>query len=273
MKQLLKSLIPPIVLQALNQIMGRNIQWVGDYKSWEEANTQSRGYDPDIYLHKLIEITKVVRDDESKCERDSLLFDKITYPYPLLSNLFSIITHFGSKSLFILDFGGSMGSVYFQNRKFLRILHGFTWNVLEQDKIIEAGKKNFQTSELLFHSNFEEALSHIKPQDTKILILSSVLQYLQEPYQILQSLVDTFCFDAIIVDRTPFSTDKNHHITIQKVPQKIYSTQYPCHLFSKDEFLAFMSSKQYCLFDKFESYCDTHTQRFNSLGFSFIKEK
>lgn len=273
MKQLLKSLIPPVILQALNQAIGRSIQWVGDYKSWEEASIQSRGYDPDIYLNKLIETTKVVRDDENKCERDSVLFDKIAYPYPLLSSLFAISSHFQAKSLFICDFGGSLGSVYFQNRKFLKILPGFTWNVLEQDKIIEAGKKNFQTSELLFHSDFEEALSHIKPQDTKILILSSVLQYLQEPYQILQSLVDTFDFDAIIVDRTPFSTDKNHQITIQKVPQKIYPTQYPCHLFSKDEFLTFMSGKQYCLFDEFESYCDKSEKQINFLGFSFFKEK
>lgn len=272
-KQLFKSLIPPVILQALNQAMGRNIQWIGDYKSWKEASIQSKGYDPDIYLNKLIETTRVVRDDESKCERDSVLFDKITYPYPLLSNLFSIIARFESKSLFVLDFGGSLGSVYFQNRKFLRMLPSFTWNVLEQDKIIEVGKKNFQTSELLFHSGFEEALSHIKPQDTKILILSSVLQYLENPYQVLQSLIDTFDFDAIIIDRTPFSTDKNHHITIQKVPQKIYPTQYPCHLFSKDELLAFMNSKQYCLFDEFESYCDNSEKQINFLGFSFFKEK
>ncbi|WP_305862904.1 methyltransferase, TIGR04325 family [Helicobacter cholecystus] len=257
MKQFLKSLIPPIILQILNFTTRRSIQWSGDYKSFDEAQAQSKGYDPDIYLSKLIDAVKIVKDDESKCERDSILFDKIIYPYPLLSNLFSLSTYFQAKSLYILDFGGSMGSIYFQNRKFLHTLPHFTWNILEQDKIIQAGKKYFQTQELLFHSSFSEAANHIKPLDTKILILSSVMQYVKTPYKILQSLIDRFNFDAIIVDRTPFNINSSHRITIQKVPQKIYQTQYPCHLFSKEEFISFFTHNHYSLFDEFISYCDT----------------
>lgn len=276
MKHLLKSFIPPIALHYINKLTGRNIQWVGEYRTWQEASSQARGYDPDIYLSQLIEAIKIVRDDESKCERDSVLFDKITYPYPLLSNLFAITSLLRSQSLYILDFGGSLGSLYFQNRKFLRTLPPFTWNILEQDKIIKAGKEHFQTSELYFHSNFDEALSYIKPQDTKILILSSVLQYLENPYQALSQLIQDFEFDAILIDRTPFSKDDAHHIVLQKVPKEIYQTQYPCHLLSQRELLDNLSQYGgggYELFDEFESYCDAHTPRFNSLGFSFIRKK
>lgn len=271
MKALIKSLIPPIALSAINKITGRNLQWIGDYKDWSEASTQTKGYNPDIYLDKLIATMKLVRDDESKCERDTVLFDNITYPYPLLSNLFAIASHSHSESLFILDFGGSLGSVYFQNRKFLRMLPSFTWNILEQEKIIKAGKNHFQTRELHFHTTPQEALLALKPNDTKVLILSGVLQYLQNPYNILASLIETFGFDAIIIDRTPFSKDDNHHIVIQKVPKEIYQTQYPCHLFSKKEFLSQLGGGGYELFDTFESYCDAPTARFDSLGFSFIK--
>lgn len=241
MKHFIKSLIPPIALEAINKLTGRNIQWIGDFQTFQEANSQAKGYDPDLYLPKLIEAIKIVRDDESKCERDSVLFDKITYPYPLLSNLFAIISHLQAKSLYILDFGGSLGSLYFQNRKFLCTLPHFTWNILEQDKIIKAGKEHFQTSELHFHSNFDEALSYIKPQDTKILVLSGVLQYLENPYQTLSQLIQEFEFDAILIDRTPFSKDGIHHIVLQKVPKEIYKTQYPCHLFSTKNFLENLS--------------------------------
>ena len=275
MKHFIKSLIPPIVLEAINKFTGRNIQWIGDFQTFQEANSQAKGYNPDIYLPKLIETVKIVRDDEGKCERDSVLFDKITYPYPLLSNLFAIVSRLQVKSLYILDFGGSLGSLYFQNRKFLRTLPHFTWNILEQEKIIRAGKELFQTQELLFHSNIQEAKSHIKPQDSKILILSGVLQYLENPYQTLSKLIQEFKFDAILVDRTPFSKDETHHIVLQKVPKEIYQTQYPCHLFSTKDFLENLSKLGggYELFDEFESYCDTHTSSFNSLGFSFIKGK
>ncbi|RDU72137.1 methyltransferase, TIGR04325 family [Helicobacter brantae] len=270
MKHFIKSLIPPIALGAINKLTGRSIQWIGDFQTFQEAHSQAKGYDPDLYLPKLIEAIKIVRDDESKCERDSVLFDKITYPYPLLSNLFAIISHFQVKSLYILDFGGSLGSLYFQNRKFLRTLPPFTWNILEQEKIIRAGKEFFQTQELLFHSNLQEAKSHIKPQDSKILILSSVLQYLENPYQTLSELIQEFQFDAILIDRTPFSKDETHHIVLQKVPKEIYQTQVPFHIFSKRVFIENLS-KSFKLFDEFESYCDAHTSRFNSLGFSFIK--
>ncbi|WP_027327692.1 methyltransferase, TIGR04325 family [Helicobacter pametensis] len=273
MKQLIKSLIPPIILQIINKISNRNIQWVGDYSTWQEASLQVRGYDPDIYLQKLIDITKIVRDDESKCERDSVLFDQITHPYPLLSNLFSIVTHLQTQSLYILDFGGSLGSLYFQNRKFFRLLPHLTWNILEQDKIIDAGKRYFESPPLFFHSTIKDAKVNLKSNNTKILILSSVLQYLENPYSTLQWLLSEIDFDAIIIDRTPFSRDQQHRIIIQKVPQKIYKTQYPCHLFSKQDFLEFIDREGYSLFDEFESYCDAHTSRFKSLGFSFLRKK
>lgn len=274
MKSIIKSLTPPLFLQICNKLIGGDIQWIGEYQTWEEASSQTQNYNPELYLSQLINALKIVKNDESKCERDSILFDSITYPYALLSNLFAITTYFQSQSLFILDFGGSLGSTYFQNRKFLRLLPSYTWNILEQPIIIQAGKEHFQTQQLLFHSTINEAKIHIKAQDTKILLLSSVLQYLKDPYSTLKSLIENFHFDAILIDRTPFSKDDSHHIVIQKVPKNIYQAQYPCHLLSKKELLEqLVRGGGYQLLDEFESYCDAHTSRFDSLGFSFFKEK
>lgn len=275
MKHLIKSFIPPIALQVANKITGRNIQWIGKYTSWDEANSniKGKGYDPYTYLDKLINVMKVVRDDESKYERDSILFDKMTHPYPLLSSLFALTSLLQAKSLYVLDFGGSLGSLYFQNRKFLRSLPKLSWNILEQEPIIKAGKKHFQTQELLFHSSFEEAESRLKPQDTKILILSSVLQYLKNPYEVLDSLIERFNFDAIILDRTPCNKDEGHRIAIQKVPQKIYQAQYPCHLFQEYELLEQIRGGGYIMLDRFSSYCDNSNKEIDFLGFSFYKER
>ena len=273
MKALIKSLIPPLLLTLLNKLTKRTIRWSGDYKSWEEAASKCIGYDPDIYLAKLIESTQIVRDDESKCERDSIVFDKILHPYALLSNLFVASSHLKAQSLYILDFGGSLGSLYYQNRKFLRLLPHFTWNILEQDKIIQAGKEHFQTQELRFHTSIEEAKSHIKQGDTKVLILSGVLQYLPTPYEMITELLESFDFDIILLDRTAISKTQKHRITIQEVPRQIYSTSYPCHIFSKVEFLdLFLKDRKYHLLDTFDSYCDESYADIEFKGFAFVKK-
>lgn len=274
-KNFFRPFIPPIISYLFRKIFAKQIQWVGEFKTWDEASCRAKGYNPNIYLNKLIETVKIVKNDSSKYERDSVLFDKVDYPYPLLSNLFAITSHCQAKSLYILDFGGSLGSLYFQNQNFLQMLPTYTWNILEQTEVIRAGKEIFQTNKLRFHSSFNEALTHVKVQDTRILILSSVLQYLENPYQVINSLLMTFDFDGIIIDRTPFSKDDKHHIVLQKIPKRIYETQYPCHLFSKQELLNSIvgGGGGYQLLDSFESYCDAHTTRFKSLGFSFIRSR
>ena len=273
MKALIKSLIPPLLLTLLNKLTKRTIRWSGDYKNWEEAASKCVGYDPDIYLAKLIESTQIVRDDESKCERDSIVFDEILHPYALLSNLFAASSHLKAQSLYILDFGGSLGSLYYQNRKFLRLLPHFTWNILEQDKIIQAGKEHFQTQELCFHTNIEEAKSHIKQGDTKVLILSGVMQYLPTPYEMITELLESFDFDIILLDRTAISKTQKHRITIQEVPRQIYRAAYPCHAFAKAELLAiFLRGRGHHLLDTFDSYCDESYADIEFKGFAFVKK-
>lgn len=242
MKNIFNELCPPLLKRLLSACLKRNLAWVGDFQTWQEAEKQTTGYDANAYLAQLIKAIQIVRDDESKLERDSLLFDEIIYPYPLLANLFALLTHFEAKSVFFLDFGGSLGSLYFQNRKFLRLLPAFTWNILEQEAIIQAGKKHFQTQELLFHSSLLEAKTFIKPKDCKILILSSVLQYLENPFKTLKEILKEIDFDGILIDRTLFNRQDKHRIAIQNVPPHIYRASYACHLLSKTQFLEFFCS-------------------------------
>lgn len=273
MKNLIKSLCPPLILKLAKHYLKQDIRWVGDYPTFQEAQAQCSGYDPDIYLNQLIKAVQITQNDPTKCERDSIILDQVTYPYPLLNSLFALAMKFRSQNLSIIDFGGSLGSLYFQNKKFLSLLPHFTWHILEQEKIIQAGKRLFENQQLFFHQDIQELQNKLPPKSTKFLILSSVLQYLEMPYQTLGSLIKSFDFDVILIDRTPFSTNNTHQITIQKVPLTIYSAQYPCHLFSKQELLASLTSAGYQLLDEFYSYCDTSTNQIDFLGFSLYKEK
>jgi putative methyltransferase (TIGR04325 family) len=72
-----------------------------------------------------------------------------------------------------------------------------------------------------------------------VIVLSSVLQYIEEPFKLLE-IIKTLPCKYLIIDRTPFIKGKNR-ITIQRVNPKIYKGSYPCWFFSETEFLNFMT--------------------------------
>ena len=53
MKQLIKSLIPPILLNTIRKLINNKYGWKGDYSSWQEAQNASMGYDSDKILEKV----------------------------------------------------------------------------------------------------------------------------------------------------------------------------------------------------------------------------
>ena len=100
-------------------------EWfTGDYSSWEEALKFCDGYNKPNILEKVKNSLLKVKKGEAVYERDSVLFDHIEYSMPLLVSLLYMTTVY-KNNLNILDFGGSLGSSYFQNRKFLEKLDPF----------------------------------------------------------------------------------------------------------------------------------------------------
>lgn len=85
----------------------------------------------------------------------------------------------------IIDFGGSLGSTYHQHRRFLSSIKYLKWNIIEQQQFINVGKEYFEDEPLkYFHSMYIYLLTH----DPDVILLSGVLQYLEEPYSILKKI-------------------------------------------------------------------------------------
>jgi putative methyltransferase (TIGR04325 family) len=116
-------------------------------------------------------------------------------------------------SLNLIDFEGSLGSSYFQNRKFLMQLKELKWNIVEQKKMVECGRKYFENEYLKFYC--------IKEQNPDAIVLSSVIQYIEKPYSLIGKIIN-YKFDFIIIDRTPFIEGDKDRLTVQKVSPKIY---------------------------------------------------
>jgi putative methyltransferase (TIGR04325 family) len=209
----------------------------GNYKTWAEAKADSTGYDDEKILEKVKNNLLKVKHGEAVYERDSVIFDTIQYSWPLLASLLWI-TSKNKNRLNLIDFGGSLGSAYFQNIGFLKHLEELRWNIVEQNNFTECGKKYFEDESLKFFTSIDNCLKETTP---KTILLSSSVQYLEDPYSFLKNLIP-HDFDYIIFDRTTFLQD-SERITLQKVPPGIYPASYPAWFLHEKKFLDIFKEK------------------------------
>lgn len=247
MKKFIKMLIPPIFIVTIKKIKRNKYGWKGNYKSWKEAEKYTGGYDSENILEIVKKSSLKVKNGEAAYERDSVIFNKITYSWPLLSSL--LLSSLKLGKLKVLDFGGSLGSTYYQNKKFIDKIEEVSWSIVEQKHFVDIGKKDFEDKRLKFYYDVEEC---VKNETPNMLLLSSVLQYIENPYDLLDSILE-YDFEYIVLDRTPFSLDDQDKIKIQIVPEEIYEASYPCWFFNEKKLLSFFIRKGYKMIENFDA--------------------
>ncbi|MFZ2783832.1 MAG: methyltransferase, TIGR04325 family [Sediminibacterium sp.] len=229
MKYFFNAITPPLFKQLVRRFTG---SWQGNYQKWEDAAAEGEGYDTPEILYKVKEALLQVKEGKALFERDSVLFYSENFNYPLLASLL-FVANKEKSNLHVVDFGGSLGSTYFQNRKVLREINNISWSVVEQEEFVSCGKEYFEDEKLKFYRTVENCLMHSEAQT---LLLSSVIQYIPDPLALIKQLLDKK-FKYIIIDRTPFFNDRPDRITLQTVPTCIYKASYPCRIFNKPKFL------------------------------------
>ena len=232
MKRLIKSLIPPIILTGIKPAETKKELWSGNYLSWNEAKTNCTGYDSDAILEKCKGALLKVKTGEAVYERDSILFDEIQYSWGLLAGLQKAALENDGK-LCVLDFGGSLGSTYYQNREFLGTLKTLQWNIVEQSNFVTCGKKYFEDEQLRFYFNIESCITEQKPN---VILVSSVLQYLENPFEILEQLMKVNA-PYLILDRLALTNEEQDILTIQNVPEEFYGSRLAHWFFSYTKLL------------------------------------
>jgi putative methyltransferase (TIGR04325 family) len=230
-KKTIKEWMPPILYRSLSHLSRGGIQFEGNYSSWEEARSQCSGYDSEHILKKVLEATLKVKNGEAAFERDSVLFYEPEYVWPVLSGLLLAAAQ-NQGNLNVLDFGGALGSIYFQHNFFLQNLIDVKWNVIEQIHYVAAGKTYVEDNQLKFYCDINECNLQ---NNINVILLSSVLQYINTPFDIIRQLLACNA-SYLIIDRTSFSIKQNDQIVIQKVSPTIYSADYPMWIFSESHF-------------------------------------
>ncbi|ULA68727.1 MAG: hypothetical protein LZF62_360130 [Nitrospira sp.] len=237
MKRLIKSWIPPAILHAVRGMYSDDIQFQGRFSTWESARNASSGYDDEVIFKKSRAAALKVKNGEVVYERDSVLFDHVEFSYPILSGLLRSACG-RSGHLRVLDFGGSFGTTYRQFKAFVRPSVAVRWHIVEQPRVVEAGQAEFADEALKFFHTLEEAAGVEAPD---VVLLSSVLQYVPNPYDLLRDICSLGA-GSIVLARTPCARAEQDVLTVQTVPPSIYKASYPCWIFAEAKLLEAFSA-------------------------------
>jgi putative methyltransferase (TIGR04325 family) len=221
-----KRVVPARVRLWLRRCQRRWVGWRwfrGHYATWEKAKAAAEGYDDPAILARVVAATRAVRAGAASWERDGTLFTEPAAHESLLKVLREIAEAEGGE-LDVVDFGGALGSTWWQHRGWLQDLHTVRWRVIEQPGFVSAGRAEFCNDTLSFHYSLEEAGRPV------VLLLSGVLQFLEEPHSFLTDAASRG-FRHIIIDRTPFSLGSGDQIRVQHTPPALGGGSYPSWIF------------------------------------------
>jgi putative methyltransferase (TIGR04325 family) len=220
------AIVPP----ALSNWAARHSKYATKFHqvdTWSQAVSGSNGYsDPEIIL-RVDSATRSVISGNAAFERDGFLFAEPDTRWPILTGLLQ--AHARDGYLRVVDYGGALGSVYWQHRSHFAGLN-VLWGVVEQENFVQYGR-NLPSTEISFFTDLDLAISTIAPN---VILFSSVLQYLADPFALLSRVIPE-TQATIILDRTPTSKSPTNIPVIQRVPAHIYAGSYPAWIISRTQ--------------------------------------
>ena len=145
-----------------NKFFGFN-NWRFIDSNWDNAKIDSFGYDQVEILNKCKNALLKVKYELYPFERDSVLFNKPEYTWYLLTIIYENAI-LNNNHVSLIDFGGSLGTTYFQNFKFISKIKSLKWYIVEQDLFIQSGKKYFENNSLKFYNNIEDVFKIDNPK-------------------------------------------------------------------------------------------------------------
>jgi putative methyltransferase (TIGR04325 family) len=236
--ELIREWLPPTVYRAIGRWSGRSLRFTGGWSDWADAAAASTGYDDASILKRVVDATREVVAGHAAFERDSVTFKEWQPAFQLLAPMLRHALKHESR-LDVVDFGGALGSTYRQSLPFFPPLDALRWQVIEQPDFVKAGQSEFEDESLFFFTKLADLPPPLAP---RLLLASSVLQYLSEPDQILDEW-ERAGVTTIVLDRTPVWEGLAHQAVVQHVPPHIYPASYPCWLLSRTALLARMSTR------------------------------
>jgi putative methyltransferase (TIGR04325 family) len=237
--------LPPALAERARARFG-SVRFLGDYGSWSAAAAACSGYADQRVLERVERAARAVHEGRAAFERDGVLFDEVQRAWPVLACLLWIASQRQGR-LHVLDFGGSLGSSYRQHQSFLSALEELRWSVIEQPQFVAAGRRGFEDAILRFYPDLPSCMQAGRPN---VVLLSSVLPYVEDPYSVLSAVLARD-IDFVLIDRTPFLQGERDRLCVQRVSARLGRASYPAWFFSRTKFLRQFEGR-YSLVEQFD---------------------
>lgn len=238
---------PPPELEPVSEEAPAATWFEAGFSDWQDAKARSTGYDAANILLKALTAARQVRDGQATYERDTVAFEQRQVVHPLLAWLMYAVVH--GRTLRVMDFGGALGSLYYQHRFLLDQLPDFAWAVVEQAHVVERGQAEFQTDRLRFYDDIDRCVTDMQPN---FALLSGVLQYLENPHAMLERILG-LQLPFVLIDRT-MAHGAPDQLTVQHVSPSIYEASYPVWMLDAARMETAFAAHGYDVLDSFDPH-------------------
>ena len=162
------------LLMSVRRFFNRgHIELCGPYDSWDDALSASTGYDSDVVLTKVLNATELVLKGNASYERDGTVFES----EPARWKLKEVLNEITRERDIVVDFGGGLGGCYLYNLKPAKYSVELEYYVVEQPRLVDIGRNLAKKFNLPI--KYTASLLDV-PANPKVIILSCVLQYVNE---------------------------------------------------------------------------------------------
>lgn len=225
--------LPPALIRLLLPWLGMGVDFRGRYASIAEARAVACGYAGADILGAAAHAVREVLEGRAVAERDGVLLERKVVPFPVAAELLFRASQSLGKGVAVCDFGGSLGSTYRACSDFLAGVPSVSWGVVELPMVAAYGREHLQDGRLSFHESVEACSVAVRPD---VLLLSSVLQYLDDPFSFLADMARG-PWESIVIDRTPLIASGDSFVVTQHVPPQWTRAVFPCWLFARQALL------------------------------------
>lgn len=251
LKSAAKAVLPPILVAALRPRpkpeppKAQPFEFSEPYATWAEAAAAAEGYDAPHILAKVRTAALKAKSGEIAYEQDSVEHLDPSYRWEMLACLTSALSQSPGRPGHVVDFGGSLASMYYRHRPFLGDAR---WSVVEQPSFVAVGRADFEDDEVSFHDTLAEALGRA-PAD--LLLCGSVLQVIEDPFGLVRDAAAAR-IPFLLIDRTPVYDVPEDRIVVLKVKAAVYEGSYPYRQFCAETFVERLSEAGYELVARYE---------------------
>lgn len=232
LRRYLKSILPPLLVNAIaSKIYGR-IRYQRFNGTWFEASSVCGGYSNERILTQVANATRQVLNGDAKYQRDGVIFHDNSVNWPLVASVY-IAALANPKGVRVVDVGGGLGSSYHQHAHIISRTQEIHWDIVEQPNFCEFGRGESVLKDLSFFETLNSYLQEFSPQ---MAVLSSVLPYVERPHNMLAELAASGV-SVIFIDRTPLIELEIDMLCIQRNPKSIVDSEYPLWLISRPNLL------------------------------------